>query len=481
MCSSPVRHIDEVAGPSRPPHYLGLAPRPLYLLPLLRLGLLSALLTRECADIGWAEEFGAEMLSLEQQTRTRDAGSPSGDRDELIKLLPELVGNRWRGRELGVASYGRFGSRWRSALIELGTQNPGPPRPRTTRLLPAGKIDARAWFRQLGVPVPASVVVAGEEGLHYDDLRRQLGTPFVAQRPKGSSGAGTYLIDSAAAVLALPAEDHWLVSQYAGDTTVNFHGFVPEDGPPLVLRPSVQLTDVDGLGSGFGQYAGSDFTAPDHLSPLAVGTAERATRRIGFALAELGYLGLFGVDFAVAGDQAAALELNPRMQGSTWLLGEIELAAGTRPTMVRHVVRPEHLELAIPGGSTDGNTDVSTDVETTWGAAGGSQLIVRHTEAAARLLRAPIGGRHRLADNWLDWTAPGFGLLECTRDECVLINVPRPGAVVHPGGILARVVTRTSMTDPSGQTLNDHGKLLIDALRRRYLFTPLEQACAPGS
>lgn len=75
---------------------------------------------------------------------------------------------------------------------------------------------------------------------------------------------------------------------------------------------------------------------------------------IGWGLSDLGYRGIFGVDFAGRGDTVAALEINPRMQGSAWLLGEVERAEGQLPTMVRHMLErhdhttPPNLALSPP-------------------------------------------------------------------------------------------------------------------------------------
>jgi hypothetical protein len=435
-----------------PARYLGVAPRPLYLLPLLRLGALSTLLTREAADLGWAERFGTEMLSLEEQIRARGRGLIPGrsDWDELIGRLPALVDTRWHGREFGLASYGRFRARWLPAFEQVGARLLTPTRP--GKSVPRDKIAMRDWLAQLGVPIPASVVVGSVD---YPVLRRRLGTRFVAQLPTGAGGSGTYLITDEDTARALPSMQRWLVSEYAGDTTVNFHGFLAGDGVAVVLRPSLQLTNVEGIGSAFGGFSGSDFKAPARLSGAALSRCQEAMERIGWGLGDLGYRGVFGVDFAVRGDTAAALEINCRIQGSTWLLGEAELCAGELPTMVRHVLERH-------GFATTGKPDLD--------AAGGIQLIIRHTGAPRRLLRAPQGGVYRLEGNRLSWHAEGCGLLECGPEDCVLVNVPRPGTLMYPGSVLARLVTRTSVTSLDGKAVNEYGRRVTDALHALYSF-----------
>jgi hypothetical protein len=191
------------------------------------------------------------------------------------------------------------------------------------------------------------------------------------------------------------------------------------------------------------------------MSEAAITHCTKAMERIGWGLGDLGYRGLFGVDFAVRGDTAAALEMNCRMQGSSWLLGEIELAAAGLPATVCHVLQRHGLATTGPP-ELDG--------------AEGTQLIVRHTGAPEWVHTAPSGGIYRLSGDRLVRRADGFGLLECGHEDCVVLNVPRPATVLHPGGILARIVSRMSLTTPDGKTLNDYGSRVLEALHSLYSF-----------
>ncbi|MEU6231938.1 ATP-grasp domain-containing protein [Kitasatospora sp. NPDC047058] len=438
----------------RPAVHLGIVARPLYLLPLLRTGALSALLSAEAADAGWAARFGVELHSLEEHTLIRTGGAAGASLDELTARLPGLTGTRWRGRELRLAGYGSHREHWTAAVEATGARLLVPPLRADAEVL-SDKTAMREWFGHLGVPVPASTVVAGT--LDHTALRRRFGAVYVAQTPRGSAGNGTHLVRSAEDAAALPARDRWLVSEYAGDTALNVHGFVGLDGLPQVLRPSLQLIGIAAAGAGFGQYSGCDFEAPERLAPRAVARCLDATERIGWGLAGLGYRGVFGADFVLRDDRALALEINCRMQGSSWLLGELELerADGRLPTVLRHVLERH-------GVPTLGKPDPDP--------AYGVQLTVRHTGAPAEAVGVPAAGAYVLRDGVLVRRGDAAGLLECGPDETVLVNLPPAGAVLQHGAVLARLVSRRSLTAPDGRTLTAGGRAQVDALHRLYSF-----------
>ncbi|MGW4893753.1 ATP-grasp domain-containing protein [Kitasatospora sp. NPDC004240] len=438
----------------RPAAHLGLAARPLYLLPLLRVGALAALLSCEAADQDWGERFGVELHALEQHTGDRDGGPTGAGLEELTARLPALVGRRWRGRELRLAAYGAHREQWTAAVEGLGARLLVPPRPADSAVL-GDKTAMREWFDHLGVATPASTVVAG--ALDHRALARRFGAVFVAQSPRGSAGNGTHLVRCAEDAAALPERERWLVSEYAGDTALNVHGFVGLDGLPQVLRPSLQLIGVAGTGAAFGQYSGCDFAAPERLPARALARCTEAAERIGWGLAGLGYRGVFGADFVLRGEEALALEINCRMQGSTWLLGEIELERGDGrlPSQLRHVLERH-------GVPTAGKPDP--------GPARGTQLTVRHRGGAARLLRGPAAGVYERREGALVRRGSGAGLLECGPRDVLLANLPPAGALLRPGTVLARLVTRVSLTAPDGRTLTEEGRLLVDAVHRLHTF-----------
>ncbi|MGW7585306.1 ATP-grasp domain-containing protein [Kitasatospora sp. NPDC054768] len=454
-----ITSCDEAVARLRAVPGLSCCARPLFMLPLLRTGCLSAVLSVEGADAGWEGEFGALFHALEPASGVRDHTSLGAGVHEVLRRIARTGASAgaWRGRELALLPYTAMKPEWRSALDVLGARLAEPPRLALPVL--GDKRAQRAWLRSVGAVTPSDAVVPA---LDHRELRRRFGDRYVVQTPTGSSGKGTHLVTDEAQLQPIrrAGGGPWLVSGYVEGVAVNLHVLVSADSTVRVLRPSVQLTRVEGIGAPFGAYSGCDFAAPALLSPLALARAGTAARRVGEALAALGYRGLFGADFVLDGERPLLLELNCRMQGSTWLLGELELAEHALPSALRHV-------LELYGHATGG--EPRTD------AAGAVQLVVRHTGTPVRVAAAPGGGLHRLKDGRLRYCGAGFGLLECGPDDCVLLQLPSPGTVLLPGVPLARVVARHPLTTPDGTALTAPGRRLVDALRAGFVLEPLDE------
>lgn len=441
---------------------VGLAPRPIDLLPLLRLRALDWLWSCEATDPDWNARFGVDCLSLEQALggRRRWRGD---DVDGVLPLVNPFVAGSSTSEPVGLVPY-TLTDRWRAALADAQ----GITVTRSLASWPlhelTDKIGMRRWLRALQVPVPRFFAVRRAD-LRYAQLVMRLGAPFVLQTPTGSAGVGTHLIQNTSdleqAVAIHPQVEAWLVSSYVGDRTVNLHGFITATGDVTVSAPSIQLSNLPSLGAAFGSYAGSDFGAPAALPEPILSRCRLAVQRVGQALVARRYYGIFGVDLAVDEQSVAVLEVNGRIQASTWLLGELELEAGGVPTLVRHVLEAyrHHTRQRLPGRFS-----------------GGVQLVVRYTGPSGMCLSTRLRtGVYALRSGRSLWRRHGVGLLDCGPDEVVIADLPGEGIVLEPGAVLARVVTRRSLTTPDGQSLNAAGSAVLSALHLSLSLRP----CAP--
>ncbi|MEK6712369.1 MAG: ATP-grasp domain-containing protein [Nitrospinota bacterium] len=173
------------------------------------------------------------------------------------------------------------------------------------------------------------------------ELFKRWGSPLVVTERIGSSGNQTHLVNGPE---ALPPLRERLAAKLGGETLVIARAFVA--GPAVgatglvwggrawMSHPSVMVTGLEGCAMHRFDYAGSDYGAYLRLPRRAQAGIGASTLKIGEWAAGLGYKGIFGVDFIVHGEEAYALELNPRLLGTTQLLTELELRAGDAPPTV---------------------------------------------------------------------------------------------------------------------------------------------------
>jgi hypothetical protein len=165
-----------------------------------------------------------------------------------------------------------------------------------------------------------------------------MGSSFVAQLARGTSGSGTVFVQSESEHLAAGARCGdalvW-VAPDLGDLSLNINAVALESGV-VVGYPSVQLVGLPMLGCRRGMYCGNDYAATADLPPECVHDVVEQTERLGRWLASLGFRGLFGLDYALdpSTGTAYAVDLNPRWQGSTGLLAQAEYSAGRLPLTV---------------------------------------------------------------------------------------------------------------------------------------------------
>jgi hypothetical protein len=380
-----------------------------------------------CVMSGDAGDPGTPAVSLESLDGIRRRWR-FGDVARLADFVPKLLAETPRDDRPLLLIPPRSSQAWESAAAAW----PGEVRligqPATTiGRIAEDKIFVRLQLSALGVPVPEAVVLPPSK-MDFSSLRDQLGLPFVMQSPNGAGGQGTHLIGSeghlTTALREQPFVERWLLSRFAGSLTINAAGVVHVDGVHL-LPVSVQSSGIGEIGAGFGSYCGSDFGVAAGLPARVIAQAYRHTAAIGQWLRRQGHLGLFGADIAVAGEEIAFLEVNPRIQGSSWLLSRLQIARGELACLEEHVQALLGGTVTRPGPAAMGT---------------GSHLIVRWTGSAGVVRRVP---------SFVDGVT----------------GLPKLGVTILPGAILARLESSGSLTTPDGHALLPCATALLAQVR----------------
>ncbi len=310
---------------------------------------------------------------------------------------------------------------------------------------------ARQLFAEAGLPT-VPWFAGTRVTLGFDAVLDRFGSPFVLQAEGGSAGRGTHLVhehgDFAAICDAMPDDVRLIASRFFAGVTLNIHGFAGHG--MAVSHPSIQVSGVADLTDLEFGYCGNDFGAATALSSAILERARHLTLIVGTALRSRGWVGIFGLDVLLSGDELLPLEINPRFQGSSWLLAEVQQALGERP------IGELHLDLVHGVGPTRHSLTAPRIAE----PAGGF-LILHQRHEATTLSATPAAGIYRAGNSGLQFVRPGVGLLECASDEVYLDGFPPAGHTIERGAVLARFAAWDRLVELDGRTLTATGSALV--------------------
>lgn len=184
------------------------------------------------------------------------------------------------------------------------------------------KLNFFRLLQQLNLNTIPSLEVDMAEIMH-EKISKKLDTPYVIKLRVGASGGQTYMVKNREDFMKLKillGKQTVVASKYIIGYSMNINGFINND--IHLTQPSFQLIGIPECSSGEFAYCGNDFGAFLALDPHIKGDIFATTKTIGNYMKKIGYYGVFGIDFIydIKDKILYALEINPRMQGSTPLL-----------------------------------------------------------------------------------------------------------------------------------------------------------------
>jgi formate-dependent phosphoribosylglycinamide formyltransferase (GAR transformylase) len=402
-------------------------------------------------DDAWAaSRMGVDIISLERETGVRihsvgiDA-RPLFEGDFGAQVFSALLQS---GRQRNVATPYAM-----QELEALAAASDGRVRiisPLTAVSDPLNnKLALRRALPELGIePVPHVICRLIEVDLQQ--IRQRYGLPFVVQLAMGAGGSGTFYVSSERDLTALQADkgdQEVSVSKYITGMAPNINAVVLDDGV-LLSYPSIQVVGTPECVGWAGGYCGNDFTATRRLPESAVRAIYDQTLRIGAWIGDQGFRGMWGIDFVVDGSRVYPLEVNPRFQGSTRLLTELQYLGGEVPLALAHVA-----------GFLDGGQALLGRLRAHWGEPqplDGAQIDLHTLESDWSTVRGSLQpGVYGWDGARGVYCREGMTIADCqTEDEFVLSGtVPRTGTRVEPGSVLLRIQTRREILDGQSDRL----------------------------
>jgi len=340
------------------------------------------------------------------------------------------------------------------------------------------KIFQVGLFRDLGIKGPEALVSRLGE-MTYGEVKTRLGSSFVIQLPVGSSGENTYFVhddDKFQRVLAILGEGALVkIAAYIPCPSLNGNCIVLRKSGRLkavASCPSVQIVGAAACTNRHETYCGNDFAASQQVPATALEQACEIMERVGLAMGEAGFLGLFGMDFLLDDDDVLALEINPRLQGSTQLLSVMQESRGEIPIAALHVLQFAGLIDEVPDAILDNLARMYRIPYE------GAHFIIHSLEPlTCRVHHDVSAGACGLEDGAL----VRLGDAKTCRDTaatgrwCVLSNLPLPGLAISPEARIAMIqADRRVLADDCFQ-LNGPAAEFTDALRSRCIMEPCQE------
>lgn len=176
---------------------------------------------------------------------------------------------------------------------------------------------SRLWLNN-SVPVPSFTLLSKDE-CNVDYLKRKFDgfSSFVIQKNYSGGGAGTYLINNlneSNVISRLLDHELYLVSPfYSPSQSLSCHILIDaSDCVVLPVSEQVMYSKKNSL-----EYIGNRFLSNE--SPISQLIKEKAFL-IGNKLKHVGYRGICGFDFICYNSEIFLVEINPRYQGSSYIL-----------------------------------------------------------------------------------------------------------------------------------------------------------------
>ena len=341
------------------------------------------------------------------------------------------------------------------------------------------RFDDKVSFRRqaveagLSVP-PGDVATLGDLG---DKEFAEFGPAMIISERIGSSGNQTHLIESTEALERMRRE---LIEKWGPDAPVIVTAFL--DGPalgaagvicsgkPWMSQPSVMFTGIPGCSMHRFDYAGSDYAAYRLVSEDSRRKIQEATLKIGDWIAEAGYRGIYGVDFIVCNDKPYAIELNPRVLGTTQLMTELEEIETAAPTTTYwHLA--EFLGL---GEEMEAHQDLLAGLSRP--ELSGFQLLIRNTNPSKmRIGYSLLPGIYIInKEGNPEFVRKGYRLSEVQDENEVLLTCSpaAKGTIVEPRGTFCKLEGVTSIYEGGETQISKDAQEMIHAFIRRLALSP---------
>lgn len=393
----------------------------------------------------YQKSHGTQIISLEDQTGIRQNWSnfslnsflTSVDREVL---RASLKNTRWFLPYASVRSFHSYLTKNMPNITYLGIK------PELKNLLD-DKFFFRRLTKRLGLDILPGFVSLLKNDQQFAMVSSKLGLPFVAQLSKGASGSGTFPVSDLSdwqALCNVHSGKKFLFTKYVDGCSFNINAVV--NSKRIILSsPSVQILGLTELATKKMTYCGNDFKSMNVFGIEILKNIYEMTNVIGAEIRRLGYRGIFGIDFlSDFSGKIYPVELNPRFQGSTQLLANLQISNGIMPISLDHI-------LAFDDSILFKQYEPQSDIPR---INMGSQIILHNLSPEAMEVKGSVSpGIYKYRD--LKFDRFGTTVRDCNDDSEVLVtcSVPECGLVIDADAPLLKLHAPFSFFDTSTKSL----------------------------
>ncbi|MBN1916157.1 ATP-grasp domain-containing protein [Candidatus Dojkabacteria bacterium] len=273
-----------------------------------------------------------------------------------------------------------------------------------------------------GIKFPKTIV--GELGaIEYSSLLKEIGEEIVIQFDRGHTGSGTFFVRSkgefSRIVSDFPKRLVRISSKIEGKVfTLNC---IATSKATLCAGLSYQITGVEGLTGQEGGTVGNDFYYISKLSEQLKTRIINEAEKIGSKMKKDGYLGFFGIDLIVRGNEIFVIEINARQPASVSFFNKLQILNDQTPASLYHLAELMGVDYDVEAKMY--NTENTQVVKA-------SQIFLRNTENKIFTVCGSVKtGFYRLqSDNSAtNWDS------ETVKDNTIFIDEDKDKPLVYNG------------------------------------------------
>lgn len=293
------------------------------------------------------------------------------------------------------------------------------------------KVEFVGITNELKIPNAKSEIIKIEDQKRFKDkFNFKNKDKYVIQFPRGYSGNSTFLIENKNDLENIVEKyENRIVkfSKYIKGDTYTINACAGSFGI-IISKPIYQITGLTLFNKNQLGTSGNDYAYSEKLSNIEKKKIFDHTKKIGEYMVQLGYRGIFGLDFIINKDDVDLIEINPRFVGSIPVFTKLQLQNQKISFLFLHL--SEFLSLNI--NSELLLEDLSCEKWNKQNIFNFSQLILRNTkDVPIKIIKPMISGVYKLDQDKLILKNKTYNF-KSLNDKEVLVQCLKKNSIVSP-------------------------------------------------